>query len=277
MSDGKAKHRDVLVILTMISSLSHTSPIYSQLNPLELMNFLVDPDDITANKDYKHVFKCLQNVLLQNKGIKIQGFCITPAILHLHLELNGLSSHQLRFLLDSNDKQDVILAYSLLKEIWSLPPPPTSSNPAFFQVWEALNLYGHFAYHLMMPYICHDLSLQEQLIHLNTVTHLTLHLYCDNSAQTHFLLTQLIVNIIIMVKNSFFCIEKLKVNNSTGQFCLILLGTDHLKTFFGLMLMLICYNSEVVPLASLKLQPSLPNTLNGIRGLTVLFNLPVIF
>jgi hypothetical protein len=36
--DGEAKHGDALVILTMVSQLSASSPIYAHLSPLRLMN-----------------------------------------------------------------------------------------------------------------------------------------------------------------------------------------------------------------------------------------------
>ena len=233
-SDGKAKRGDALVILTMTSQLSERSPIYPQLQPLDLMNLLVGPDDITADKDFKHVIKRQRNIFMRNKGVEIQGFCITPSILRLHLQSNGTSSHRLRSLLNPNDKQDVVLAYSLLREIWSLPPPPPDSSPAFARARSALNLYGQFARNLVLPYVCLDFSLDEQLIHLSTAAHLAFHLYRDNSARTRFMPSQCYVDITLMTKNVFFCVAKMKADNPTGKFYLTLLGTDRLETFFGL-------------------------------------------
>ena len=37
-----------------------------------------------------------------------------------------------------------------------------------------------------------------------------------------------------MVKNAFFCIAKTKHDNPSGEFFLILLGTDRLESIFGL-------------------------------------------
>ena len=233
-SDGEAKRGDALVILTMSSQLSKCSPIYPQLQPLELMNQLVGPDDITADKDFKHVIKRQRNIFMRNKGVEIQGFCITPAILRIHLNSNGISSHRLRSLLNPNDKQDVILAYSLLKEIWSLPPASPDASPAFARARSALNLYGQFAQNLVLPYVCIDLNLDEQLIHLSAAAHLVFHLYRDNSARTRFMPTQSYVDIILMIKNAYFCVAKMKADNPTGNFYLILLGTDRLETLFGL-------------------------------------------
>lgn len=89
-------------------------------------------------------------------------------------------------------------------------------------------------HHLITPYICIDLNLDEQLIHLSTAAHLARHLYTDNSAQTHFMPNQSYVDIMIMVKNTFYCVVKTKVNNPTGKFYITLLGTDRLESFFGL-------------------------------------------
>src|ERR1700761_2246314 len=108
---------------------------------------------------------------MRSRGVEILGFCITPSILRSHLESNGVSTPRLRSLLNPNDKQDVVLMYSLLKEIWSLPPPAADSSPSFARAREALLVYGQFAHHLLMPYICVELNLDEQLIHLSAAAH----------------------------------------------------------------------------------------------------------
>jgi hypothetical protein len=67
--------------------------------------------------------------------------------------------------LNPTDKQDVVLAYTLLKDLWSLPPAsPDTSNPSYIEVCNTLHLYGQFSYHLIFPYICTELSLSEQLV-----------------------------------------------------------------------------------------------------------------
>jgi hypothetical protein len=114
-SDGESKRGDALVEITMRWPLSPTSPIYAQLKPLRFLNLLVGEDDITADKDFKHIFKRQRNLMLRNKGFFIEGFCITPAILRGQLQANGVPSHRIWSLLNPNDKQDVVLGYSLLK------------------------------------------------------------------------------------------------------------------------------------------------------------------
>ena len=92
VSDSESKHGDALVLLTMRETLNSQSPIYSQLHKLQLMNHLVGEDDITADKDFKHVFKCQRNLLMRNKGFEIHSYCITPAVLRCQLQSNGVLS-----------------------------------------------------------------------------------------------------------------------------------------------------------------------------------------
>jgi hypothetical protein len=218
----------------MTSELSPDSPIYALLQPLEFLNLLVGPDDITVDKDFKHIVKCQRNIFMCAKGVEIMGFCITPSILRSQLEFNGSPPHHLRSLLNPNDKQDVILAYSLLKDIWSLPPSPAGCDPAFALARRALNIYGEFAWHLMLPYVCIDQNLDEQLIHLSATAHLAFLLYRHNHASTRFMPRQSYLDIVLMVKNAYFCVAKMKIDNPAANFYLILLGTDRLETFFGL-------------------------------------------
>lgn len=188
-SDGESNCGKALVCLMMNTALKEDSPIYEQLCPLNFMNYFVDSDDIMADKDFKHVFKCQQNLMMQNKGIFIHGFCITPPILPAHLQSNGVSSFRLCALLPPNDKQYVVLRYLLLKEIWSLPAASSDSDPTFTQACKALHIYGHFTWNLIMPYICMDLNLDKQLIHMSAAAHLALYLYNDNSCQHNPILT----------------------------------------------------------------------------------------
>ena len=102
------------------------------------------------------------------------------------------------------------------------------------QAQRALNLYGEFAQNLVLPYVCIDLTLNEQLVHLSTAAHLAFACYWHNSAATSFMPSQSYTDIILMVKNAYFCVVKTKVDNPSGKFYLILLGTDRLETFFGL-------------------------------------------
>jgi len=97
--------------------------------------------------------------MMWNKGIVIQGFCVTLPILHLHLESNGVLPYCLRALPTPMTDKMLSLGYSLLKEIWSLLLAPKGSNPSFVWAHEVLCLYGQFAHHLIIPYICNNLNL----------------------------------------------------------------------------------------------------------------------
>ena len=92
-SNSESKCGDALIEITMCWLLPPTSPIYTQLKPLIFLNLLVGEDDITADKDFEHIFKQQCNLMLQNKGFFIEGFCITPLILHGQLQANGVPLH----------------------------------------------------------------------------------------------------------------------------------------------------------------------------------------
>ncbi|KAF8226630.1 hypothetical protein L208DRAFT_1127267, partial [Tricholoma matsutake] len=47
--------------------------------------------------------------------------------------------------------------------------------------------------------------------------------------------TNLFLNLLLMIKNMFFCIAKSKINNPDGLFWIILLSTDRLKIVFGIL------------------------------------------
>ncbi|KAF8188597.1 hypothetical protein K438DRAFT_2146607, partial [Mycena galopus ATCC 62051] len=233
-SDGEAKRGAALVEVTMNRDLDPDSPIHPLLSPLQLMNLRVGEDDVTADKDYRHVLKTLRNLLMRLKGIKILGCIITPALLKQHLYAAGHSQAQVHSFLNPDDKQDVDLTYGILKSLWSLDIPPPDSDPAFIQTRNALRMFGQLSYHLLTPYVRIDLSLHQQLVHLGAAAHILLVLYSDEDAGTAFMANQTYVNLMIMIKNAFFCVAKAKIDIPDGEFLLILLGTDRLEVLFGL-------------------------------------------
>ncbi|KAJ7633914.1 hypothetical protein DFH06DRAFT_1437364 [Mycena polygramma] len=231
-SDGEARRGKAFVMEFMKRPLSPESPIFPHLSGLEFMNFLVGDDDMTADKDAKHLLK---SVTMRDTGIKIRGFRITVAIIKEHLRRDEFVERTILSLLNPNDRQDVILAFSLLRAIWELPDAPPGSTPTFTRAREALKIFGKLGYYLVMPYVCVDLDLSTQLTYLSAAAHLLLDLYVHDNARTAFMPTQTFVNVMLMIKNVFFCVAKTKVDIPDGKFWLILLGTDRLETFFGLL------------------------------------------
>ena len=235
-SDGESRRGKALAKLTYVAPLASSSPIYDQLVHLDLMDYFVGPDDITADKDYKHIFKRLRNALLRENGCVVRSIHLTRALIGKHLKDSGFTDTHINHVLDPTDKQDVVLAYGLLKDLWSLPPAnPLSSAPTYIKTREALCLYGKLSYHLIFPYICIDLSLSEQLEHLSAAAHLVLVLYVDDDARAHFIPTPLFVDIGIMIKNAYFCVAKAKIDHPNQPFFLGLLGTDRLESLFGIL------------------------------------------
>ena len=235
-SDGKSRHGRALANLTYVAPLAPLSPIYDQLAHLALMDCFVGPDDVTADKDYKHIFKWLHNALLRENGCVVLNIHLTRTLIGKHLKDNGLADTHVNHVLDPTDKQDVVLAYGLLKDLWDLPPAdPLSSTPTYIKSREALRTYGDLSYHLIFPYICVDLSLSEQLEHLSAAAHIVLALYVFDDARSLFIPTPLFVDIGIMVKNAHFCVAKAKVDHPNQPFFLALLGTDRLESLFGIL------------------------------------------
>lgn len=164
----------------------------------------------------------------------VNGFPITPALLCFHLKANGVSILCLNYLLNPSDRQNVPLCYTLLKEVWSLPDPATSNTPSFIAAWKVLRLLGSLFCHIVVPFIQINLSLHEQLSHLSAAAHLAMFLYTVNNAWNKALQMLTFHDIILLIKNAFFCIAKSKVNIPDGKFWIILLGTDWLESTFGL-------------------------------------------
>ncbi|KAJ7306878.1 hypothetical protein DFH08DRAFT_944693 [Mycena albidolilacea] len=232
-SDGETRRGKAFIDLTFDHLLSDDSDIYDLLKDLEFMDFWVGEDDLTPDKDHKHMFKRGRNRLTRALGMKIFGVQITPAILRVHFQSAGLSSQHIHAILNPDDKQDVKLAFDLLKDIWSLPPAPADARPGFASAREAVRIIGSLFYHLLFPYVCVDLTLSEQLEHLSAAAHLLLLLYRDG--QKDAIPTLLYTDIMIMIKNAYFCVAKAKVDDPTGKFWLILLGTDRLEELFGIL------------------------------------------
>ena len=203
---------------------------------LELLDLFVSTDDITADKDYKHIFKRLYNTLLWEKRSIVCGVRLMCGLIHKHLQDASHFDAHTEHILNPIDKQDVMLVYTLLKDLWSLSSAnPDLSNQLYIEVRDALWLYGKFSYHLIFAYTCTELSLFEQLEHLSMAIHLVLALYVHDNTKSLFIPNMLFVYIGIMVKNVFICVAKAKMDHPLKPFFIMLLGTDHLKTLFGIL------------------------------------------
>ncbi|KAJ7714055.1 hypothetical protein B0H16DRAFT_1899230 [Mycena metata] len=222
-SDGEAKRGLALALEFMKFPLHESSPIYPLLKPLEFMNLRVGPDDITPDKDFRHVMQTTRGLLMRKAGINLLGFLITPAIVKKHLMAAGNSQAHVDQLLNPNDRQHVTLGYQLLRELWDLPDALPDDGPVFRSARRALQIFGRLGYHLVMPWF---ISARPPVSSL---------FYLQPTAQgTKFMANQTFVNIMIMIKNAFFCVAKAKIDIPDSEFFLILLGTDRLEKLFGL-------------------------------------------
>jgi len=163
---------------------------------------------------------------------------ILPSMLRSQLQQNEVSATQINNILKPDDKQDVKLAYDLLSQIWALPSlnsEDASARPGFMETWEVLHTLGKVFMNILLPYTCVELSLSKQLTLLSMAAHMLLVMAHEDKAGTKLMPSQLYINIMIMIKNAYFCIAKAKVNDPIGKFFLIFLGTDHLEDIFGIL------------------------------------------
>jgi hypothetical protein len=161
--------------LTFKRKLLHDSPIYPLLEHLKFMNFHVGDDDLTCEKDYKHIFKWWHNLLIRPlRGAVFNGRQITPDMTIDQLRSAGLSPDHIRALFNPEDLQDVKLAFNMLKDIWTLPRTSTNQNRGFLESREALWILGKLLYHIVYPYLCVELStLCYDFLHMTSYLTLT--------------------------------------------------------------------------------------------------------
>ena len=232
-SDGETRRGNAFILLTFKRQLSPESPIYPLLKPLTFLNLHVGDDDLTCDKDWKHVFKRFRNLLLRHRGVVIDGFRIKPSILKDHFKSSGLSADHVRSLFNPDDQQDVKMAFDMLKDIWRLPRISENPHPGFQKAREAIWILGKLLYHMVYPYLCVDLSLSEQIEHLSAAAHLLIALF--KLAGKDFIPTNLYIDLMIMIKNVMFCVAKAKVDDPDGELWIILLATDRLEELFGIL------------------------------------------
>ncbi|PBK91770.1 hypothetical protein ARMGADRAFT_1105242 [Armillaria gallica] len=213
-SDGETKCGSSLINLTFQQELSSQSPLYAHVLPVKLL------------------MKSLLIILLWDRGVTVLDAHITPAVIKAYLRAEGSSETHICYLFKPSDKQDVKLTYDLLKDMWCLSEM-LSDKPGFASAQNAIRSLGQLCWYLLLPYICVDFSLSKQLQHLSAAAHRNLVLFC--AAKKHFFPTLLYSDIMIMIKNTYLCVAKGKVDNLDRFFYLILLETDGLEKLFGIL------------------------------------------
>ena len=134
-------------------------------------------------------------------------------------------------LLSPNDKQDVVLMIKLLNTISKLAPALDTDTPSTKSTRRALILLGRVYHHLLNAYMDVQLSLHEQLVHLSAAAHLILAMYHTDKGE--FIPVQTFFDVMSMIKNVYFCVAKIQVDDPTGSLWIISLGSDGLEKVFG--------------------------------------------
>ena len=126
----------------MKTPLSANSPIMPYISRLLLFNYEVGDDEVTVDKDYRHVGKRCRNTSMWHKGVDVFGITNTPAILERHFLDSGVSPLHVHSLLQPNDKQDVPLTYTFLAAIANLPEAPIYSAATYIHARKAIRILG---------------------------------------------------------------------------------------------------------------------------------------
>ncbi|KAH8982664.1 hypothetical protein EDB86DRAFT_3126490 [Lactarius hatsudake] len=231
---GESRRGSALTTLTQKRLLDPNSELHVLLGKLQLLNLLVGNNDITTDKDPKHVMKRCRNFTIRKSGVMINGFVVTPALLRFHFQANNVPPHRISYLLNPADCQDVPLCYTFMKEVWSLPPPVPTDKPSFVAARDALQMLGSLFRHLVLPFVQVSLSLHEQLVHLSAAAHLATFLFTAKSARSKAMPSLTFKDLVLLVKNAYFCVAKAKIYTPDGDFYLILNGTDQLESTFGI-------------------------------------------
>ena len=121
--------------------------------------------------------------------------------------------------------------YDLLSSIATLPPPLHTDSPSEQKSRNILRLLGELYTHLLEVYTNINLSLHQQLIHLSAAAHLILAFYSREKGGA--MPSQLYFDLMTMVKNAYFCVAKMQIDDPEGSFWIILLGSDLFEALFG--------------------------------------------
>jgi hypothetical protein len=164
-------------------------------------------------------------------GIIIDDVVITAAVLKVHLMKNGMAETTANAILSPNDKQDVTLMIQLLNSLAQLPVASADDDPTIRVSRRVIHLLGRLYRHLLETYLDPTLSLHKQLTRLSAAAHITLALYFRDKG--NFIPVQLFFDVMAMIKNVYFRVEKTQMDDPDGNFWIILLATDGLEKIFG--------------------------------------------
>jgi hypothetical protein len=132
---------------------------------------------------------------------------ITPDIFRDQFKSVGLSADHIRSLFNPEDQQDVKMAFDMLKDVWNFL--------TFLQILAEVFLRHEKHYGFLEGF------------------YFIWILY--RMAGKQFIPTNLYINLMIMIKNTIFCMAKAKVDDPDSEFWITLLGTDRLEELFGIL------------------------------------------
>ncbi|KAG8735376.1 hypothetical protein FRC10_010673 [Ceratobasidium sp. 414] len=229
-TDGDARRRQAIHRICMSQALSPTSPLYAELQHLDLLNLMCGDGEVTHDGDFKHEEKRLAAALRSGNGVFVNGMHLSSAVIKQYLRyLPDMTTGRLDSLFYNTDRQNVPRAHALLKAIYDAAQLPDIRSQTANQPFVLLAEFLHAFY---APHTTPSMSLSQQVASIAECAFLLFAIFRVD--WTRFISTQLYYDIQASIKNAVFCIAKTKLLDPTQCFYLLQLGDDRLENQFGI-------------------------------------------
>ncbi|KAF9021980.1 hypothetical protein BDZ89DRAFT_1163453 [Hymenopellis radicata] len=234
-SDGESSFRLARYHMCMSETVSQETRLGQLLWDLPGLNLQTGKYDILGTCDPKHVFKRFATLLRSVTGVLVDDTYLLPSDIQASLlRIPEMTEHKAKGLLDPADKQNVPKAVTLLEELHSLhnrPDVPSPIEPGGQKRADSLAFLADTLMYFTKPFIDVTMSLRAQCRSLATYAHLAAAMYVKEGL--NFLTSALYADSQAIVKNIFFTIAKLSIDDPNLPYYIIQEGTDRLENLFS--------------------------------------------
>ncbi|KAJ6599974.1 hypothetical protein DFH09DRAFT_1271514 [Mycena vulgaris] len=234
-ADGDPRRGAALFVMCMHTEIIPGNPLYPFICNLPGLNRMVGKDNLTKDKDPKHLKKRIRTTFCSPEAVVVKSICINRDMLLKWLERlpdHDWTEASIYALLNPSDAQNVPNTIKLLLCIVALRDlDPEDFDPSEAAEFEAICLLGETLDALLQPFINTELSLSEQIESLIKFSHLICALYLQNGPA--FFPNQLYADLQAMFKNAILMVPKTRIINGKLKVFICLLGDDVLEALFG--------------------------------------------
>ncbi|KIY71021.1 hypothetical protein CYLTODRAFT_158342 [Cylindrobasidium torrendii FP15055 ss-10] len=237
-SDGDAKRRAALYLVTMIRKLVPADPIFPYLAGIPGMNLYCGQHFETASIDWKHTFKRVCTLFSSAEGLLVADVIVTKTLLtHWFERIPGgynwtHSGASPSTLFNFGDHQDVPRAVTILALCGELREIDEEKlDPAERHAFRALRLLGEVTSAVVNPFICLEMSLFDQMKSLAKFMYLSFALYSIYGSS--FFSDHLYGDLQSIAQGAFFVLAHSKVVGPDSEVFISLCGSDIVEVLFG--------------------------------------------